>query len=686
MAHLRGSGLAILVVLLLAGAALAAGDQIADLENKVAKMEAMLKEEPAELLPMILRELTAARRELRQALQERFDLLSQMAATTPDEQKAKAERLDKLRSRVDELNRQLGEAATTQPAAQPPAAPPAQPSTAQPTAPSNPAPSAPAQPSAPPAADAPQADAQKFDAPKAPKQLPFASKVDPLRGLKLRVDVLRDWSAADAKKSCSNRAYSHSAGVWRVEVIAYPEWEQSTDLVDEDGLLSHKDGDLYIAVATVKQNAGITMVAGSRTYVATPEPTKRDVKLVFDRLTLAEASDLVDHLAENKDEIIAAYGKAVSRYEIFQVAFELHSPEGRGLEASQRERALSCKVDSIAEPSAFRQQLLRAKTAIEIESCESLDAQGKPVRKPFPILAQVREPIEKTHLLKSATFDTDWVNKVKAMIPELINTEQNAISSRNVPSKAARTKKEVAKEEQAAPTGPSLIVDDPCFQLSAAPVLSGMEFHPATNFRFRYDLYSPDDKVTLKLRGEGETADTGAYFQRMKISGEGTGLFVKGRQSWQVAGAVVGDYSFTRKSNSTLDEWKAGGKLEVKAPFVRIFDTGSGANSRPTLSLEGAAAGGNGSATKTTDFAMTTSFVYTLRPSPRFSLDLRAVGGWSNKARFATEKNYSYFNVLGRFNFNADWDYMVKYECGRKDPDYRKFCGWQTGFVLVTGR
>jgi hypothetical protein len=42
--------------------------------------------------------------------------------------------------------------------------------------------------------------------------------------------------------------------------------------------------------------------------------------------------------------------------------------------------------------------------------------------------------------------------------------------------------------------------------------------------------------------------------------------------------------------------------------------------------------------------------------------------------------------LKSRFTISRDWDYEVQYECGRKDPDYRKFCGWQSGIQLTTGR
>ena len=65
---------------------------------------------------------------------------------------------------------------------------------------------------------------------------------------------------------------------------------------------------------------------------------------------------------------------------------------------------------------------------------------------------------------------------------------------------------------------------------------------------------------------------------------------------------------------------------------------------------------------------------------------MNADGGWSNGARFASEKKFSYLSIQGRFNLESSWDYVVRYECGRKEPDYRKFCGWQTGLILLTGR
>ena len=53
----------------------------------------------------------------------------------------------------------------------------------------------------------------------------------------------------------------------------------------------------------------------------------------------------------------------------------------------------------------------------------------------------------------------------------------------------------------------------------------------------------------------------------------------------------------------------------------------------------------------------------------------------------ATPTNAARRTVLGFcMNVNTDWAYLVKYECGRKDPDFEKFCGWQSGLALTLGR
>lgn len=674
MTHLRGSGLAILVVLLLAGAVLAAGDQIADLENKVAKMEAMLKEEPAELRPMIARGLAAARRELRQALQDRFDLLSQMAATTPDEQKAKTERLEKLRSRIDELNGQLAEPA--------PGAQPAQPSTAQPPTAATRAPAAPGQPTAPtktPAPEATDASKKKTEVEVKP-EFDFTETAVLPKSVRLRVDISREWKDADVEKKCSNKPYSHSAKVWKLMVIADPLWD-GKELKPRSYFIDAKQN-LFIPVASLAQKPNISLAIGARAYVGHAVRFVREVALEFDGLSLAELSDVADYLANHPEEIQKAYREVVARYEVFQVAF-WHEPD-QTVDKGELYNVLTCNMDPMKQPDIFHDTLVSAEQIIKLETCIDRTDPDRPRTQGIPVYVKANAPFNLTARIWSARLDAESIKTAKQMVKGLINNQAETWSTDAALQKNNKATEDVNKKDGNA--APALIIDDPCFQLSTAPLLSGSEFKPAVTFRFRYDYYTADDKFTIKLRAEGDGAEGGQYFQRIKIGSEGTGLFARGDKGWQVAGGFEGHYSFTRNSGAQVDEWQAGGKLQVQTPFVRLFETHAGANARPTFSVEGAAAGGNGSTTKTTDFQLTTNFLYTLRPNARASLDLKAEGGWSNHVRFASEKTYSHFQIQGRYNLGNSWDYVVRYECGQKDPDYRKFCGWQTGLVLVTGR
>lgn len=648
MAHPRGLRVAILLFFLLAGAALAAGDQIANLENKVSKIEAMLKEEPAELRPMILRELAAARRELLQALQERFDLLSQMAVTTAEEQKAKSERLEKLRSRMDELNRQL--AADT---------------------------SAPRSGAAPAGVAAAVPVFEFAEAPKLPKTV------------KLRVDISREWKDPHAQNKCSNRPFSHSAKVWKLVVIADPVWEDKEKEKKSKRYFSDEKQNLLIPVATLKDNPKLALVVGGRVYEGRAERYVREVRLVFENLSVAEMSDLADHLANHADEIQRAYSAAVARYEIFQVAFA-HDPKDSVAEGALY-NVLTCNLDPVDQPDAFHQLLVSAQQGIQLHVCmERRDAE-QPRAPGAAVHVKALAPFDLTARMQSAQLDAASIQETKRMVAVLINTQAEKWSSdageqKKISDDVAAKKMAATSSAVQPPSLPPLVIDEPCFHLSIAPLLSGNEFKPVASFRYRYDYYTADDKIAIKLRAEGEGAEGGQYFQRMKIGGEGTGLLVRGENGWQVAGGVVGHYSFTRNNGKQVDEWQAGGKFQVQAPFIRLFETRAGSDARPTFIVESAATGGNGSTTKTTDFGLTTSFRYTLRPNARVALDMKADGGWSHRPRFANEKTYSYFSIQGRYYLEASWDFMVRYECGRKEPDYRNFCGWQTGLVLVTGR
>lgn len=229
------------------------------------------------------------------------------------------------------------------------------------------------------------------------------------------------------------------------------------------------------------------------------------------------------------------------------------------------------------------------------------------------------------------------------------------------------------------------IVDEPCLQVSLAPTLSGGETITAATFRFRYDWFSNPGEHFLKIRAEGDTASSGDFFQRLEVKIDGGWNFKKG--SWLFTTGGTSSYSLSRQGSQTKEEWKAGGKAQLYGPSILGFLSAlPGAGTKPVASLEFAAAGGDASSTRKTNFLGTGELGLTSRLNSRLSFDLSGFAGWSDQARFAGHREFGYIRIQGRYNVSKDWDYLVRYECGRKNPDYRKFCGWQSGLTMVLGR
>ena len=123
-----------------------------------------------------------------------------------------------------------------------------------------------------------------------------------------------------------------------------------------------------------------------------------------------------------------------------------------------------------------------------------------------------------------------------------------------------------------------------------------------------------------------------------------------------------------------------------------LFASRPGALTRPILSIEGGAAGGNRlndaktATVSKTNFVAKGNFMYSTRPTPRATIDLSGAVGASDAEAFGNRRYFSNVRLQARYNLSKDYDFLARYDCGRRSPDYIKFCGWQTGFTLVMGR
>jgi hypothetical protein len=250
-------------------------------------------------------------------------------------------------------------------------------------------------------------------------------------------------------------------------------------------------------------------------------------------------------------------------------------------------------------------------------------------------------------------------------------------------------------------SGSILLVEEPYFQFAFAPVFENGNTVTGFNFRLRYDLLDRQADNYVKLRAEGDLAQSAAYFQRAQASASfGRNLALNRSKSWLLAAGADATYAGSAlgstgnpgvsatsgTAHKLIGEWRAGGNLQLYFPVVNFFSVSPGAGSRPIFNLHIAASGGNTPALNQTGFVFASDVTYTYRPQSRFMFDLLGTSAISNQARFGGRSTVEYVRFQGRFNLTSDFDYLAGYECGRQSPDYRKFCGWRTGITMVAGR
>jgi hypothetical protein len=237
-----------------------------------------------------------------------------------------------------------------------------------------------------------------------------------------------------------------------------------------------------------------------------------------------------------------------------------------------------------------------------------------------------------------------------------------------------------------AANGSILLVDEPCLQFSLAPTLSGTDsVATAATFRARYDFLDAHNKTFLKLRAEGQGATQGTYYDRL----EADAFFGINRTVARVVLGLggSGSYALSRENNEKRDQWTVVTKLQANLPnMTGILGALPGAGTSPILNLELGAVGKDNGTVTTREFLARANALFTARVTTRLSLDLQGSAGWSSEPLYADSESFRYGKFEVRFNLSKDWDYLVRYECGRKPPEYQNFCGSQSGFAMVAGR
>ncbi len=514
-------------------------------------------------------------------------------------------------------------------------------------------------------------------------QQPTVSSVVIPSGFKYTVDITRDWGV-NANSNCSNRPFGQEAAVWKVKVSLNGLNKDGTAILSTEGLLYvEADGrtvDIF-AFSQKDPTTNVTLLSGStHAYVGHLAAHTRTVELIFDNKTLAEATDIVDLLDHHPEQIRAALNSNTLSLRMFQITYS----RAEALDTGRLYNALTQHTEAVDLVKSLDAAALSGSAlTVSLTPDEMHAPAGSQEQLQLRVSAYDDGKHLLSQLLNNVQLDTGTLALAKS---DLKFIADHGFKQATTQSGAAAANTALAT----ASSGTShdlIVIDNPCYQFSVAPLANGTSgLQPAASFKFRYDYYSPGNALVFRLRGEGEGADSTKYFQRLKVSGEPTVFLVKDKGGWQIVGGGLGTYSFTRPNGNTVSEWRAGGKVEIKTPILLMFNQLAGADSKPTFNLEASAAGGDATTTRTTDFDFRARFLYTLRASTKVSLDFNAAAGASNTARFGNSKNFSYLDFGGRYNFSSDWDYVVRYQCGKQDPDYKKFCGWQTGFAFVTGR
>ncbi len=473
------------------------------------------------------------------------------------------------------------------------------------------------------------------------------------------VDIAGQTGRYVTRGTCASQPVTHDAPIWSVVVSLRVQPPEGTVRIDPNLNIYHRGSVQAVRADTLYvpyfegASATVPLAHAGRRFTGNLRLVLGTARFEVQGLTLSEVGEVVELLAGNPNLIQGAFTAGNTKLRVFKV----WDPTGQA-DADDVLEALYSNFDPASDPLAL------------IKGLEAATIQPQTVE----------------FVLEDDTMTVTLQSVIEKAVGPRVQAFEIDKTSLDAARGNVRTLAERGKGSQPGDSNPPIwIVDEPCFQLSLAPVISGDEVSTAAAFRGRYDFLTRNGKGFLKIRAEGDGSQGGDYFQRVEARSE-LGLNQQA-SAWLLAFSGVGSYSFTREGGETLDEWKLGGKLQVHTPnLTGKLSALPGASTSPILAVEFGAAGGNGPSTGETNAYAMATLMFTSRPSTRLYLDANAAAGWSNERRFGGESTFEYIKVTARFNISSDWDYLVRYECGEKNPDYQSFCGWQTGADLTTGR
>lgn len=441
--------------------------------------------------------------------------------------------------------------------------------------------------------------------------------------------------SADVNSGCSSEPVTHDSAVWWITL--YPSWVGEGDAITlVPSLLPYVRSSMplhvYVPVIQDVSIGDINLRVRDKEYRAATTIRRGQLVLTFGPMTLAEAADFAEALPQFT-ALSQEIENAAVRATVYDVVATMDEAAKAGVDVQRWGRDAGTLL--------YESKILR----------------------PFGD--------DVSRLATEGTGSTAFEARLAAPSVAELNSVRRAI----------QTLGDINQSNDA-----FFIVDEPCLQLALSPLVAGDDTTMAVSFRARYDFYSSAGKGFLKLRADGSGSQGGTYYDRI----EGTADFgfnrAAGEQSVLSLGGS-GSYAVKREAGARIDAWRTTAKLRVQGPsFAGVFGPLPGAGTSPLASLEVGLTGGTGPGAGATDWIGRFDIGLTGRFTTRMSIDLKTNGAWAAKPLFGTADRFVYGSVQMRFNVNRDWDYLIRYECGRKEPDYHSFCGTQSGLALTAGR
>jgi hypothetical protein len=434
---------------------------------------------------------------------------------------------------------------------------------------------------------------------------------------------------------CTSAPVTHDAAIWSLAI--WTDVAGSTPIVESLQMYTVSTRPGHVFVPIMQNVSPFTLRVHDHEYTSTPTGTLGRVVWTFGPMTLAEMADFVDALGGS-----ATFQAALQSATASLTVIDLTKPD-----------------PSKPDDQFWEDEVL---TKLGLTAAEERTPAGFAVR----------------------------LGTLAALKPQAVSAtgQFTSITAANV--SAVKQSLQTFGGRQPG-NGTFFVIDEPCLQLGISPFVAPTGTTTAASttaisFRGRYDFYSPKGRGFLKLRGEGDGAATGSYYDRVEATADfGMNSAASARSILSLGGS--GSYAVKRDGNDRIDTVRGTAKAKWQGPnLAGIFGALPGGGTTPLASAEFGVISGTGAANATTDWIGRFDFSLTGRFTRRLSVDLKTFGAMSGTPRFGGFDRFAYRAIQFRFNVNKDWDYLVKYECGRKDPDYKDFCGTQSGLAMTVGR